>query len=127
MEFGRKLIDCEPGCKQNRACFVKRLDPGLNVFVYTLYFVIYYRAIQRCKRTTAAKISELINLSLRIYSEVARWIIGANKFAEPNKASSCRRDCKCCVCYYIFYSLRDLEKKKQTHKHIHFIELVMTS
>ena len=114
MEFGRKLIDREPGCKQNRACFVKRLDRGLNVFVYTLYFVIYYRAIQRCKRTTAAKISELINLSLRIYSEVARWVIGANKFAEPNKASSCRRDCKCCVCLYLLFS-QGFRKKKPTN------------
>ena len=69
MEFGRKLIDREPGCKQNRACFVKRLDPGLNVFVYTLYFVIYYRAIQRCKRTTAAKISAFIR----------RWHVGLSE------------------------------------------------
>ena len=89
-------------------------DRGLNVCKNTVLCDLdLYRAIQRCKRTTAAKISELINLSLRIYSEVARWVIGANKFAEPNKASSCRRDCKCCVCLYIFFSLRDLEKKNK--------------
>ena len=38
MEFDRKLIDREPGCKQNQACFVKRFTDF--VFVYTLYFVI---------------------------------------------------------------------------------------